>query len=208
MRSLSVRRFVAPCAAALALVMVTLAPRLTPAAAETHVAVAAAATAAPFDRQFIDMMVPHHQGAVAMARIALTRATHAQIKRLAQSIVAAQNKEIAQMTAWRRAWYGSAATSDMAHMPMLPGLMMHMDMMGDINHLKTAAPFDKAFIDAMILHHQMAIAAAKLELARGTHGQLKALALSIIEDQAREIGLMQAYRDLWYGQGAGHMNGM
>ena len=52
-------------------------------------------TTTPFDRQFIDMMVPHHQGAVAMARIALTRAQHPQIKRLAQSIVAAQQREIA-----------------------------------------------------------------------------------------------------------------
>ena len=164
---------------------------------------------APFDRQFIDMMVPHHQGAVAMARIALTRAQHPQIKRLAQSIVAAQQREIAEMKEWRKAWYGSAVTPDMAHMPMLPDLMMHMDMMADIGRLKTARPFDKAFIDAMIPHHQMAIQAAKLELAHGTHARLRSLALSIIEDQAREIGLMQAYSDLWYGgSGMGHMGGM
>lgn len=164
---------------------------------------------APFDRQFIDMMVPHHQGAVAMARIALTRAQHPQIKRLAQSIVAAQQREIAEMKEWRKAWYGSAATPDMACMPMLPGLMMHMDMMADIGRLKTAKPFDKAFIDAMIPHHQMAIKAAELELAHGTHARLRSLALSIIEDQAREIGLMQAYRDLWYGGSAmDHMGGL
>jgi uncharacterized protein (DUF305 family) len=183
-------------ALALALVVTTLAPR-----------VALDATAAvPFDQQFIDMMVPHHQGAVAMAHIALTRATHPQIKRLARSIIAAQNQEIAQMRAWRRAWYGSDDTPGMAHMPGLPGLTMHMDMMGDIGRLRSATPFDKAFIDAMIPHHQMAIAAARLEVARGTHAQLKTLALSIIEDQAREIGLIEAYRELWYGPG--HMDGM
>ena len=166
-------------------------------------------TTTPFDRQFIDMMVPHHQGAVAMARIALTRAQHPQIKRLAQSIVAAQQREIAEMKEWRKAWYSSAVTPDMAHMPMLPGLMMHMDMMADLGRLKTAKPFDKAFIDAMIPHHQMAIKAAELELAHGTHARLRSLALSIIEDQAREIGLMQAYSDLWYGgSGMGHMGGM
>jgi hypothetical protein len=65
---------------------------------------------APFDRQFIDMMVPHHQGAVAMAHIALTRAQHPQIKWPARSIIAAQEAEIRQMTAWRKAWYGSATT--------------------------------------------------------------------------------------------------
>lgn len=51
----------------------------------------APAKAAPFDQQFIDMMTPHHMSAVAMAQIALTRAQHPQIKRLAQAIVSAQD---------------------------------------------------------------------------------------------------------------------
>src|SRR5919197_701639 len=83
-------------------------------------------TTAPFDRQFIDMMVPHHLSAIAEARIALSRAQHPQIKRLARSIIAAQEAEIRQMTAWRKAWYGSATTPDRDHMPMLPHLTMPM----------------------------------------------------------------------------------
>ena len=160
-----------------------------------------------FDRQFIDMKVPHHMGAVAMARIALARAQHPAIKRLARSIIADQDREIARMKAWRKAWYGRATTPPMDRMPMLPGLMMHMDMMGDVSRLKTATPFDRAFIDAMIPHHRMAVAAAKLELTSGSHPELKALALSIIESQSREIGLMQAYREVWYGS-IDHMPGM
>ncbi len=118
------------------------------------------------------------------------------------------------MRNWRVAWFGSAATPDMAHMPLLPGMssmmsmtdMMHMQhMMGDIAALKTARPFDKAFIAAMIPHHRMAIVAAKLELTYGSHAALKSMAISIIEGQAREIGLMEAYRDVWYSGGiTGH----
>ncbi|MDB5059371.1 MAG: hypothetical protein JWO59_2843, partial [Chloroflexi bacterium] len=119
---------------------------------------------------------------------------------LAQDIIASQDKEIAQMKAWRKAWYGSAATPKA--MPMLPGMPMgSMDMAmmeRDLAALKTAKPFDKAFIQDMIPHHESAIAAAKLELAHGTHQQLKTLAVSIIESQAREVGLMTAYLDLWY----------
>jgi uncharacterized protein (DUF305 family) len=209
MLTILIRRAIQPLGAALtlALSISALAPGVSLVSAATRAITPVRALAVPFDQQFIDMMVPHHQGAVAMARIALTRAQHPQIKRLAQSIVAAQQREIAQMKEWRKAWYGSAATPDMAHMPMLPGLMMHMDMMADTSRLQTAKPFDKAFIDAMIPHHQMAIKAAELELARGTHAQLRSLALSIIEDQAREIGLMQAYRELWYGS-MGGMSGM
>jgi len=209
----SIRRALRPlgAAAALTLLAATVAPRVSLTSAATRPAAATRATASAFDQQFIDMMAPHHQGAVAMAQIALTRAQHPQIKTLARSIIADQNSEIAQMKAWRKAWYGSAATPGMADMPMLPGMTMGMSgmtMMHDITSLKTANPFDKAFIDAMLPHHQMAIDAATLELARGSHPQLKALALSIIKGQSREEGLMQAYREVWYGSATGMMGGM
>ncbi len=190
---------------ALAVALMTLAPTASSVSATAPAAVPAGGTAQLYDRLFIDMMAPHHEGAVAMARIALVRARHRQIRTLAQQIITAQENEIATMRNWRVGWFGSAATPDMAHMPPLPGLTMQMDMMGGITYLKseTAVPFDKAFINEMIPHHQMAIAAAKLELTYGRQPQLQAMALSIIESQAREVGLMQAYRELWYGVPAG-----
>jgi len=63
-----------------------------------------AAAGNAFDLMFIDMMTPHHQGAVVMAREALTKAEHPEIKRLAQGIIDAQEKEIAQMSKWKAAW--------------------------------------------------------------------------------------------------------
>jgi len=63
-----------------------------------------AATGNEFDLMFIDMMTPHHVGAVVMAKEALTKAEHAEIKRLAQAIIAAQEKEIAQMGKWKGSW--------------------------------------------------------------------------------------------------------
>jgi len=211
MTSTFVRRTLRPVGVALTLIIViaALAPRLGPVSAATPHA-SRQVMAAPFDRQFIDMMVPHHQSAVAMAQVALTRAQHPQIKSLARSIIADQNGEINQMKFWRKEWYGSSATPSMATMPMLPGMTMSMSgmmMVHDIASLKTATPFDKAFIDDMMPHHQMAIDAATFELQRGSHQQLKALALSIIKGQSREEGLMQAYRELWYGS-IGSMNGM
>ncbi len=65
------------------------------------------ATGNAFDLMFIDMMTAHHQGAVTMAREALTRAEHPEIKRLAQAIIDAQEKEIAQMKKWKAAWSGA-----------------------------------------------------------------------------------------------------
>lgn len=62
----------------------------------------------PFDLRFIDAMIPHHQGAVMMAQAALARAEHAELKTLAQNIIDAQQKEIAEMQQWRAAWYPDA----------------------------------------------------------------------------------------------------
>ena len=42
-------------------------------------------------------------------------------------------------------------------------------------------------------------AAAKLELASGRRREIKALAVSIIASQAHGIGMMEVYREVWYG---------
>lgn len=54
-----------------------------------------------FDAMFIDMMVPHHESAVAMSRDAIGKGEHPEIRTLAQQIIDAQTKEIDQMKKWR-----------------------------------------------------------------------------------------------------------
>ena len=75
------------------------------------------------DQLFIDMMVPHHQGAVEMALVAQARAEHQDIQDMAQAILQSQSAAIDQMRTWRLAWYGSAAATLVVTEPMpMPGM--------------------------------------------------------------------------------------
>ena len=52
------------------------------------------------DADFVLMMLPHHQGAIDMAKVELQYGTDPELRQLATDIVAAQDKEIAQMKSW------------------------------------------------------------------------------------------------------------
>jgi uncharacterized protein (DUF305 family) len=57
-----------------------------------------------FDKTFIEMMIPHHQGAIDMAELALENAEHQEIKDLAEEIISAQKTEIEMMKDWQSSW--------------------------------------------------------------------------------------------------------
>ncbi|HEU5063754.1 MAG TPA: DUF305 domain-containing protein [Solirubrobacterales bacterium] len=78
--------------------------------------------AKPFDREFIDMMVPHHQGAIRMARVELARGEDPELMRIAKAIIDAQAGEIEEMNRWRSAWHGKPSPA--GGMPAEGGAMM------------------------------------------------------------------------------------
>ncbi len=82
----------------------------------------------PFDRIFIDMMIPHHQGAIRMARVELAKGRDPQLRELARAIITAQSEEIRAMNQWRTDWYGAASPS--GGIPEMDDQMDHDDGMG------------------------------------------------------------------------------
>lgn len=149
---------------------------------------------ASVDAQFLTAMVPHHQSASDMAKIALERATDPEVKALAQKIIAAQTAEIAQMTEISEAGYGTTPSTEM--MPMMThemmGMTMTMDMAADMAMLESSATPDVTFLQMMIPHHASALMMADEEIKNGANAEVKALAEKIKADQAKEIGEMQA----------------
>ena len=58
-----------------------------------------------FDLRFINAMIPHHEGAIEMARDALSKSERREIQQLSQDILTSQQQEIDQMKQWRKDWY-------------------------------------------------------------------------------------------------------
>ena len=146
------------------------------------------------DRAFIDAMVPHHQGAIAMAEVALKNAEHEEIKELSRNIVSTQQSEKEELKSIKKEEFGISNVP----MEMSPGQMRGMGMMMDANRLSKWEPFDKAFIDAMIPHHQSAIYMAQVAQEESKIPAIKELAGNIVDAQKLEIEQMKQWRKEWY----------
>jgi uncharacterized protein (DUF305 family) len=147
-------------------------------------------------------MAPHHESAVAMAKLAKRRAEHPRVSGLGEAIVSAQEKEIAQMRQIHKRLFGE---------PLLPNEDAHSQLglsaeEAGMMHgteatamLKSEKPFDRAFIDEMVPHHQGAIRMARAVLAKSEDEEIQRLARRIVASQNREIKKMNRWRRAWYG---------
>ncbi|MEG4855420.1 DUF305 domain-containing protein [Microcoleus sp. B5-D4] len=72
------------------------------------------------DQHFIEMMIPHHQDAIAMADLALINGKRPEVKKLAQAIKKDQTREIQEMRTWYKQWFGKeVAARSMNDMGMM-----------------------------------------------------------------------------------------
>lgn len=148
----------------------------------------------PFDQAFIDAMIPHHREAIEMAQAANARGlTQPDLARIADDIIASQQREIDEMLDWRERWFGSRTLG-----PVLPEVlgvpesqlgMKH----GSADEVSGAVDVDATFAQMMIPHHDGAIAMAQAAERKAQHDEVKELAAAIIEAQEREIGIMEEH---------------
>ena len=156
------------------------------------------------DAHFIEQMIPHHEDAITMAKLAQTKAQRQEVKELANNIIDSQGKEITQMKNWYKTWFGKDVPADNQVMNQ-HGMMgnsnsTHMGMMGDtsdMTNLEESTDFDRTFVEEMIPHHQMAVMMATM-LKNGTEKpEMKKLADDIIAAQTTEIDQMRQWLKNW-----------
>lgn len=156
------------------------------------------AAAIETDGAFLVEMTTHHEAAIEMAELAQEKAEHVEVRDLANEIVESQSEEIELMKQIHaRLFEGSFEEADHGSL----GLADHeTGMDGAATQLENAQPFDRAFIDSMIPHHQGAILMARTVLESGSDPEVAMLANEIIEAQSREIEEMNSWREEWYGE--------
>ncbi|MER7881110.1 DUF305 domain-containing protein [Streptomyces solisilvae] len=171
----------------------------------------ASSTAGTFndaDVSFAQMMIPHHEQALEMARLADDRASNARIKSLAGQIEKAQDPEIVTLKSWLKEWgkpeKASGAPSD--GMPGMKGMdhgsggksgMGGMMSEQDMRKLEAAKgpAFDRAFASMMIDHHKGAIDMAKDEKKNGRNAKAKKLADDVVKNQSTEVTTLRTLLD-------------
>jgi uncharacterized protein (DUF305 family) len=166
------------------------------------------------DRDFVAMMVPHHQGAVDMARAELRHGHNQQLLRMSQEIVVKQLQEITAMRiavgdrmSSRDAMLAASVPGGTARSPRSPvtagtlpiaaegPFLKDNDsamtkMMNDMT-IKPTGDVDRDFVAMMVPHHQGAIDMAQAELRYGHNARLRRIAQKIVVDQTQEIALMR-----------------
>ncbi len=150
------------------------------------------------DVMFVQMMIPHHEGAIEMSDVLLAKSgVDADVVELAEQIKAAQGPEIEQMKQWLDDW----------GMPAMGDSMEGMDHGGtdgmagmteeDLQALEDATGSEAGdlFLEQMTVHHEGAIDMAAEVLDDGEHPGVRELAENIIASQTAEIELMRSMLD-------------
>lgn len=163
------------------------------------------------DVMFAQHMTPHHQQAVEMSDMLLTKqGIDPRVTELAKQIKAAQGPEVEKMQGWLNQWGnppmppmpmpsgdmpghgnmpGMSGTPSASGMPGMAGMMSDEDMAALQNAQGVEA--SKLFLTQMITHHEGAITMAQNEIKDGQYPAAIELARAIVTAQQKEIDTMK-----------------
>lgn len=139
------------------------------------------------DIMFLQMMIPHHQQAVDISNLALTKSKDAELLALATAIRDGQADEIVQMKSWLRS---AGADLDMGH--SMPGEMGGMLDDAALTSLEraTGSDFDRQWLQGMVGHHDGALHMTNM-IKDADNAMIKKFGEDIVTLQTAQIKQME-----------------
>jgi uncharacterized protein (DUF305 family) len=146
-----------------------------------------AAVASEFD--YLAGMIPHHEEAIATARILQRDTERQEMRAFTAAIIETQSAEVDQMKSWLAAWY-----------PGRNRRVVYQPMMRDLVGL-TGNALDRAFLNDMIPHHMIAVMMSQQFVMRNLaeHADVVPFAENIRDTQHAEIQMMSRWLRAWFG---------
>lgn len=162
---------------------------------------------ATIEREFLTGMIPHHRGAIDMAKMCQEKAVHAELREMCDTVIRDQNREKDLMAGYLQRWYGMEPplgnmmpAEQMREMDGMlhdtkPDMMARMRAM----EMKSGRDFEVDFMSSLIDHHSQAVMMATPVLVSAEHSELYPLAQQMVEAQGKEIEDLLKWLDDWYG---------
>jgi len=139
------------------------------------------------DIMFLQMMIPHHQQAVDISNLALTKSKDSELLALATAIRDGQADEIVQMKKWLS---DAGASLDMGHsMPGAMGGMLDEQELADLKNA-TGANFDRLWLAGMTGHHDGALHMVQM-IEDADNPSIKKFGQDIVSLQTAQINQMK-----------------
>lgn len=144
-----------------------------------------------FEIAYVNRIIPHHEGAVEMARTVVDRAPHREVRDAAAKIIEDQEAEIEMLTGFLEGEYGEELDRDERQV-MDESMMRHLD---------EASPemAEKMFLLMMREHHQTAVEMGEIALDRGRSEEILGQAKEMVESQRAEQDLFAGWLEAWHG---------
>ena len=141
------------------------------------------------EADYMARMIPHHEEAIAAAKILKEGTDRKEMRTFADAIVADQQAQVDDMREWLQRWYPETEVDD-SYEPMMRDNLDQLS--GD--------KLDQAFLEDMIGHHMMAVHMSQSLLDQDftKHDEVDELARSIKTSQSKEIGDMQDDLADWF----------
>lgn len=136
------------------------------------------------DLRYVNGMIAHHLAAIHLSQQALASTHRNEIRNLAHEIIVADEKGIAELYAWKKAWYND--TQEITEFRK-------------VNLGSVDANFDLRFLNALIAHHDEAIEVAKEVQTKSTRNEVLNSANKVILTLTGSKTRLTQWRKDWYG---------